>query len=616
MDNNQANQLIDLIYDSALNPSKWADLLNALAELIDHIENLPDELSIEERIMSVLPQLSDNKDKASISSTLKSITSLSEESLFPNMNKANDLLVGHFIRALQIAKKLIDADEQHNVVLSLLDRMPLALILVDEHLHIIESNALADEMLTSDNDIHIKNKMLCVDNKQNELLIQTVSDMAKHDAELTHGQSISIDDVKSNNKFIFFIAPLKKTGVEQNASVAIFISQRKTHPFIMPKQFTHKYELTKKELNVTEYLVKGYSVKDISSETCSSEHTIRTHVKSVLRKTNTSRQAELVSLVYNSIGSFENTLPSLEHGKRTNLLNKKKYINNNYSILKLKDRRHLSYTEYGDPSGEPFFYFHSVLGSRLELAINAKEILEQHSIRLIIIDRPGYGASDPNPKNSFLNWIDDLEEVADHLKVERFSTIGYAMGGVYTLAAAYKIPDRIKHSAMVSRGLPPSTSKDFNQMIPLYRLNNRMAKYAPKLLPFLTTISMKGILSDPDGLYRQLDKYICDGDRTLLQQETFKQSFFESIKEAFRQGGKSNAAEVIQLMHDWEFDLRNITLPIDIWHGTADRHVPYSLGQRANELIKDSRLFTMENKGHYLIYTHFSEIIETLLKPT
>lgn len=466
MADDQANQLIDLIYDSALNPTKWTALLNALAEFVDYIEKQPDAMSSEERILSVLPQLSDNEDKASISSTLKSITSLNQESFFPSLKDANDVLIGHFIRALQIAKKLVDADEQHNVVLSLLDNMPLALILVDAQAHIIETNALANEMLMSNNDLHVNKKVLSVSKEHNALLLKTIAKMSKHDADLTNGQPISINDNELDNKFMLFVTPLKRLDTEQKASVAIFISQHKNHPFTIPEIFVTKYELTKQELKITELLVKGSSIKDISNKIVLSEHTVRSHVKSVLRKTNTSRQAELVSLVYNSMGDFSSAFPNQTSGKRTTLLNKKEFIKKDYLILTLKDGRHLAYAEYGNTSGEPIFYFHSVLGSRLEVAINAKEILEQHSARLIIIDRPGYGASDPNSKNNFLNWIDDLEELADHLKIDKFSTLGYAMGGVYTLAAAYKIPHRLKSNAMVSRGLPPSSSEDFNKWYP------------------------------------------------------------------------------------------------------------------------------------------------------
>lgn len=613
MADDQANQLIDLIYDSALNPTKWTALLNALAEFVDYIEKQPDAMSSEERILSVLPQLSDNEDKASISSTLKSITSLNQESFFPSLKDANDVLIGHFIRALQIAKKLVDADEQHNVVLSLLDNMPLALILVDAQAHIIETNALANEMLMSNNDLHVNKKVLSVSKEHNALLLKTIAKMSKHDADLTNGQPISINDNELDNKFMLFVTPLKRLDTEQKASVAIFISQHKNHPFTIPEIFVTKYELTKQELKITELLVKGSSIKDISNKIVLSEHTVRSHVKSVLRKTNTSRQAELVSLVYNSMGDFSSAFPNQTSGKRTTLLNKKEFIKKDYLILTLKDGRHLAYAEYGNTSGEPIFYFHSVLGSRLEVAINAKEILEQHSARLIIIDRPGYGASDPNSKNNFLNWIDDLEELADHLKIDKFSTLGYAMGGVYTLAAAYKIPHRLKSNAMVSRGLPPSSSEDFNKMVPLYRMNNRIAKYAPKILPFLTSISMKGILSDPDGFYRQLDNHVCRTDLDIMQQENYKKTFSSSIKEAFRQGGKANAAEVIQLMHDWQFDIRDITLPIDIWHGSEDRQVPCVLGERAAELMTNTRLFIKPDQGHYMIFSNFSEILSKLL---
>ena len=79
MYNNKTNQLIELIYESAINPSKWTELLNALAEFVEHMENKPDSLSSEQNLLSVMPNLdsaNNNGSNASISETLKSITDI------------------------------------------------------------------------------------------------------------------------------------------------------------------------------------------------------------------------------------------------------------------------------------------------------------------------------------------------------------------------------------------------------------------------------------------------------------------------------------------------------------------------------------------------------------
>jgi len=64
---------------------------------------------------------------------------------------------------------------------------------------------------------------------------------------------------------------------------------------------------------------------------------------------------------------------------------------------RLPGGRKLGYAEGGDPNGVPVFYFHGFPGSRLEATL-----LPPSGIRLIGVDRPGYGLSTPAPAASWL----------------------------------------------------------------------------------------------------------------------------------------------------------------------------------------------------------------------
>ena len=616
MSNLNVNQLIELIYESAIKPSKWTELLNALAEFVDHIEKQPNSISFEQQLMSVIPNISSEQQSAtnaSISETLKSINYISMDNEISDVTEANALLIGHFARALKIAKRLVDADEQHNIVLSLLDRMPVALLLVDEEARVVETNSLANELVLSDSGLTINNNILSISGKDNAVLYDVIADMAKHDANLTIGKSFSGKNKNSEDSLMFFVVPLKRIGADQKATVAVFVSQRKSLPLKLPGEFTTVYKLSNKERNVTEQLVKGLSIKEISIETFLSEHTVRSHVKSILRKTNTSRQAELVSLVYSRIGDFVNTLPESETANRSLLLNKTSGFDQNYNVFQLADGRNVAYAEYGDLDGEAIFHCHGVIGSRLELAINAEQILQDKSARLIIMDRPGYGASDPNSNNSFINWVNDLKELADYLNIKKFSVTGYAMGGVFALACAHQIPESLNKVAIISSGVAAKSSEDFKSMIPLYKMNNRLAKYLPKVYKLIITVVIKGILSDSKNFFKQFEKYLGYADRETLKSEKLKSEIITSLVEGYRLGGKNSGDEVIQLMHDWGFDISEIKIPIDIWHGTEDRHVPCILGERLTEHIKKTRFFKQEGQGHYIFYTHWSEILDELL---
>ena len=58
--------------------------------------------------------------------------------------------------------------------------------------------------------------------------------------------------------------------------------------------------------------------------------------------------------------------------------------------IKLKDGRMLGYAEYGNPDGNPVFYFHGFPGSRLDWPFSdTDDSASQLNTRIIAVDRPG-----------------------------------------------------------------------------------------------------------------------------------------------------------------------------------------------------------------------------------
>jgi len=105
----------------------------------------------------------------------------------------NDFLIGHFARAIKIAKRLVDMDEQHEVVLSLLDRLPIALVLVDSEAKVIECNALADDVLSSGACLGVnENDYLDAGKSNQKKLFKAVAAMSKHDPATTRGHGFII----------------------------------------------------------------------------------------------------------------------------------------------------------------------------------------------------------------------------------------------------------------------------------------------------------------------------------------------------------------------------------------------------------------------------------------
>src|SRR5262245_25902620 len=112
------------------------------------------------------------------------------------------------------------------------------------------------------------------------------------------------------------------------------------------------------------------------------------------------------------------------------------------TVLQHRDGRAIGYAEYGDPKGTPVLWCHGGPGSRLEPSGFAPAA-EQVGLRLIGIDRPGYGKSTPVPGRTIASWVPDGLAVADELGLTRFAAVGVSTGGSYSLALAALAPERV-----------------------------------------------------------------------------------------------------------------------------------------------------------------------------
>src|SRR5262245_41433229 len=95
--------------------------------------------------------------------------------------------------------------------------------------------------------------------------------------------------------------------------------------------------------------------------------------------------------------------------------------------LTLGDGRTVGFATFGPDAGVPVVWCHGGPGSRLEPAA-AEAAAGELGLRLIGIDRPGYGLSTPVVGRSIASWVPDGLAVLDRLGIERFAVIGVSTG--------------------------------------------------------------------------------------------------------------------------------------------------------------------------------------------
>lgn len=283
---------------------------------------------------------------------------------------------------------------------------------------------------------------------------------------------------------------------------------------------------------------------------------------------------------------------------------------NEENILILKDGRKLGYAEYGDPLRKPLLFFHGWPSARLQAKITDKIAKELH-IRIISLDRPGFGLSEFQKERTLIDWPNDVEELADNLSIDTFSILGISGGGPYAAVCGYKIPQRLTKVGIVA-GLAPPYIPGLLDDMPLFS-KLLWANYAK--FPMLRTLSVLQhftyVKYSPQlGLHRFL--FGAKRDKQLLSDLRVRQSITRNFQEAFRNGYHGVLHDLKLFTSDWGFSVKDIPSKVLLFYGKEDTNVPFAMGKYYASQIKGSKLTVYQNEGHFILSTHMEEILQKL----
>jgi pimeloyl-ACP methyl ester carboxylesterase len=269
--------------------------------------------------------------------------------------------------------------------------------------------------------------------------------------------------------------------------------------------------------------------------------------------------------------------------------------------ITLSDGRKLCFAEYGDGQGKPVFYFHGFPGSRLEAKLAEGIALDTH-VRFIGIDRPGYGLSSFKPGRTFVDWADDVIALADALKIERFSILAVSGGGPYAAACAFKIPDRLDAVGIVCGMGPVDVSGLMQDMPRMYRQGLHLAGHLPAIASVLYPFPAFFLRNYPERmLFSIMPGMVDEPDKIALKNKELVKVLSDSFREAFRISLKWPATDAILYSRPWGFPLRDIKIPVHLWHGEKDRIVPPEMARYLAQTIPDCRATFYPDEGHFSI---------------
>lgn len=261
------------------------------------------------------------------------------------------------------------------------------------------------------------------------------------------------------------------------------------------------------------------------------------------------------------------------------------------ATVSVPNDRTVTYTEYGSPDGTPVVFFHGTPGSR-RFANLFHTKAQSHSIRLLALDRPGYGQSSPWADRSVRDTAQFVGPVLDHADVDTAGVIAFSGGAPYAYATAATLPDRITRLDVVAGATPPHVTEEqpFVQ-----QLLGGMATTTPRLLRAAFRVQVwLAHRQDPSFVVGQ---YTTDDASAAVSQRAAR-IVYEDFLEAFATHRSGAVTEFRHAASDWDIEFNKIEMRMRLWHGTDDTNVPLAAVRRLESRLPDARLQVLTDADH------------------
>ncbi|WP_252314465.1 alpha/beta fold hydrolase [Sinobaca sp. H24] len=248
--------------------------------------------------------------------------------------------------------------------------------------------------------------------------------------------------------------------------------------------------------------------------------------------------------------------------------------------IEVEPKVHLFVEDIG--SGPPVVFIHGwpVHHEMFEQQMN---VLPDQGYRFIGIDMRGFGRSDTISSGySYDQLADDIRVVFDKLSLKKAVLVGFSMGG--GVASRYMGRHQghgVSKLVLASAAAPKMTqSENFADGLPTENVDGLI----------------QGALQDRAATVQQVGQMFL-GENT----SDALRAHFQDMGMASSSLGMVGVAESLRDA-DLRPDLKSITVPTAIFHGTKDQLTPFVFAEHMNKTVENSFIVTFQESGHSTIY--------------
>ena len=565
------NATIDRLYDVALDPLRYEALL-------DHWESAIGPLRAQADFQS--PQFLDDP-----------------------------LIEGHFERAGTFLDRVDTGDETSEIeaILAPFDRV--AAFVLDGAQHIRAANATAKTLMGLHNGAALRD--LPINPEDIEAVRSTLRGLFSDGPE-----DSAILRVRSLQKAHFMVLRLQICATRDGTPLVLAASNEVGWPVGFRDILRKAFDLTGAEADVVRGLVACCSVAEIAQQRGRSVDTIRAQIRSILGKTETHSQVELVRLALSMMDMVSLTVEAAP-GLRVVSRGRGTLEEREFRSLVTPDGRRLDYLVLGDPNGRPILYLPLDYGL-VRWPAPAEAEATRRGIRVIVPIRAGYGQSDAVPKAADYDaaLIKDTLLVLDAERAASCPILSLGGDSYYATTLALAAPDRFTAIIACAGVLPLTRREQYERMEKWHRFILAGAKYTPHLLPFMVKagfllarkIGKRGFIH---AVYGQ-----CPADVETFENPDVFEAIVTGSEVALSDTHSAHDAFSRQVLGrqklDWSADINALraTHPVIFLNGTQDPQVPLATLQEFQRDFDwiDYRVY--EDAGQLVFFRHWRDALD------
>jgi pimeloyl-ACP methyl ester carboxylesterase len=241
-----------------------------------------------------------------------------------------------------------------------------------------------------------------------------------------------------------------------------------------------------------------------------------------------------------------------------------------------------------------------------------EDVSRSQHVRLLTVDRPGYGRSDLHRGGTLLSWAEDVEVLADHLGVERFSVVAWSMGGPFGLSCGARLAARIHRLGLLSISHTPIEEEPggLDALTEAERADVQLAERDPERLVARWELELDGwpdVVREPLSILASLDGV----DGWVMKDVALRKSVEAHLREGMRPGPLGMLWEEVMVAGPWGFALRDVHVPVRLWHGDLDT-VPLDRAEFIAERVPLAQLTVWPGEGHCGFIRRWDEVLRAM----